>query len=110
MKGQGRELGEGSGSNPAGSVNAQLVITLTKMNEYFEKQEARIRILEQPNLETADDVALERFQKFHPLRFNGQPDEKKAERWMKTLDDICAALKYTKEQKVTFVVFQLEGE
>ena len=66
MERQGREFGEGSGSNPAESVNAQLLAALTQMTEYFEKQDTRIGRLEQPILETADDVALERFQKFRP--------------------------------------------
>ena len=55
-------------------------MTLTKITEYFEKQETRIGRLEQPNLETADDVALERFQKFHPPKFDGEPDEEKTKR------------------------------
>ena len=49
------------------------------------------------------------FKKFNPLKFDGEPDEEKAERWMETLEDIYAALKYTEEWKVKFAVFQLEG-
>ena len=109
MDGQGYEFGEGSRGDPVENVNAQLVTALTRMTEYFEKQDARIGRLEQPILETAEDVALERFQKFSPPKFDGDPDEEKAERWMETLEDIYAALKYTEERKVKFAVFQLEG-
>ena len=35
MKGQGRELKEGSGSNPTENVNTQLVTVLGQMVEYF---------------------------------------------------------------------------
>ena len=79
------------------------------MTEFFEKQETRIARLEQLNLETTDDVALKGFKKFNPLKFDGEPDEEKAERWIETLEDIYAALKYTEERKVKFAVFQLEG-
>ena len=50
------ESSEGSGSNPVESVNIQLVNALTRMTEFFEKQETQIARLEQSNLETADDV------------------------------------------------------
>ena len=109
MERQGRALEEGSGSNPAESVNAQLVIALTKMTEYFEKQEAQIGRLEQPILETADDVTLQRFQKFRPPTFNGEGGVDGAERWIETIEKIYRALKYSDERKVTFGEFQLEG-
>ena len=97
MEARGTELGEGFRSNPVENMNAQLVIALTQMTEFFEKQETRIARLEQSNLETADDVALKGFMKFNPLKFDGEPDEEKAERWMETLEDIYAALNYTEE-------------
>ena len=105
MDRQGHEFGTGSGSTSVENLNAQLVIALTRMNEYFEKQDAQIGRLEQPILETVEDVALERFQKFSPPTFDGESNEEQAERWMETLEDIYAALKYTEEQKVKFVVF-----
>ena len=88
------ESSEGSGSNPVESVNIQLVNALTRMTEFFEKHEAQIARLEQSNLKMADDVALKGFLKFNPLKFDGEPDEEKAERWMETLENIYAALKY----------------
>ena len=47
---------ERQGSNPADNINAQLATTLTHIAEYFKGQETRVEILE-----TAKDVALERF-------------------------------------------------
>nr|XP_027088653.1 uncharacterized protein LOC113710002 [Coffea arabica] len=52
--------------------------------------------------------ALERFQKFVPLKFLGGPDPDVAERWLEKMVDIFAALHYTEERQVTFAVFQLE--
>ena len=66
MEGQGRELGEGQESNPIESVNAQLATALAQMVEFFKRQENRAEVLE-----IANDVALERFQKFNPPKFSG---------------------------------------
>ena len=104
MEGQGREMGEGQGNNPTDSVNMQLVATLTQLVEFFKRQETRVE-----TIEIADDVALERFQKFGPPKFNGEANEEVAERWMDTMENIYAVLRYTEERKVRFGVFQLEG-
>ena len=79
------------------------------MTEYFEKQEAQIGRLEQPILETTDDVALQRFQKFRPPTFNGKGGVDEAEKWIETIEKIYRALKYSDERKVTFGEFQLKG-
>ena len=65
------------------------------MTEYFEKQDTQIGRQEQPILKTADDVALERLMKFHHPKFNGDPNEERAEKWIETIKAIYAALKYT---------------
>ena len=57
----------------------------------------------------SEDRALERFQKFSPPKFLGEPDPDVAERWLEKMINIFAALHYTEERQVTFVVFQLEG-
>ena len=106
METHGSELVEGSESNSTGNVNTQLVTAMTRMTEYFE---ARIEKLEQPKLEATDDLALRRFQKLQPPKFDGEADVEKAENWMETLEDIYAALEYTEEQKVKFAAFQLKG-
>jgi hypothetical protein len=47
------------------------------------------------------DQALERFLKFHPPQFLVKADqEQEAKSWMKQIDDLCAALNYTKQRKV----------
>ena len=61
MDKQRHEFGEGSESTSVENVNAQLIIALTRMTEYFEKQDTQIGKLEQPILEIAEDVTLERF-------------------------------------------------
>ncbi|XP_027156976.1 uncharacterized protein LOC113758225 [Coffea eugenioides] len=57
----------------------------------------------------SEDRALERFQKFSPPKFLGGPDPDVAEKWLKKMIDIFAALHYSEERQVTFAVFQLEG-
>ena len=57
----------------------------------------------------SENRALERFQKFFPPKFIGEPDPDEAERQLKKMVDIFAALHYTEERHVTFAVFQLEG-
>ncbi len=86
------------------------------MMDFMERQESRMERQEnrnerrEPNtLEMSDDVALERFQKFHPSKFNGEVGEEEAERWMETMSDIYSALRYEEERKVKFGAFQLEG-
>ena len=98
------ESGEGSGSNPNDNVNNPLVMTLTQIAEYFKRQEARAE-----TLEISEDVALERFQKFGPPRFNGEGGEEIAEKWIEGMEDIYKVLRYQDERKISFGEFQLEG-
>ena len=81
-----------------------MATALAQIAEYFKRQENRSEALE-----TANDVALERFQKFKPPKFNGEANEEMAERWMEAIEDIYTVLKYTEERKVDFGVFQLKG-
>ena len=104
MEGQGREIGEGSGSNPTDNVNAQLATALTQIAEYFKRQETRNEILE-----TSQDIALEHFQKFGPPRFNEECGVEMAKKWIEAIEDIYKVLKYTDERKISFGEFQLEG-
>ena len=56
-----------------------------------------------------EDVALERFQKFHPPKFNGKGGEEIAEGWIESMNNIYDALRYSEERKVAFRKYQLEG-
>ncbi|XP_071901058.1 uncharacterized protein [Coffea arabica] len=55
------------------------------------------------------DRALERFQKFAPPKFIGEPSPDLAEGWMDRMINIFAALGYPEERQVSFAVFQFEG-
>ena len=79
-------------------------MTLTQITEYFKRQETRAE-----NLEIYEDVALERFQKFRPPRFNGEGGEEIVEKWIEGMKDIYKVLKYQDERKISFGEFQLEG-
>ena len=57
-----------------------------------------------------EDVALERFQKFRPPKFNGKTRDEGAERWLENIVGIFKALGYGEERKVNFAVFQLEED
>nr|XP_027093680.1 uncharacterized protein LOC113714080 [Coffea arabica] len=60
-------------------------------------------------IQQGEDKALEWFQKFSPPQFIGGPNPDVAEKWLEKMIDIFAALHYTEERQVIFVVFQLEG-
>ncbi|XP_071926121.1 uncharacterized protein [Coffea arabica] len=57
----------------------------------------------------SEDRALERFLKFGPPKFYGEPEPEIAEGWWERITEIFAALNYTEERKVTFATFQFEG-
>ena len=46
---------------------------------------------------------------FSPPKFIGGPDSELAENWLEKMINIFAALDYTEERRVNFVVFQFEG-
>ena len=88
--------------------NHQLELTLAKMANYFERQEERFDRGDRIMTEVPEDVALERFQKFRPPKFNGKGGEEIAEGWIESMNDIYDALRYFEERKVIFGKYQLE--
>nr|XP_027075958.1 uncharacterized protein LOC113699809 [Coffea arabica] len=56
-----------------------------------------------------EDRVLERFLKFNPPKFTGEPDLEVAENWLERMTNIFAALDYAEERQVTFAVFQFKG-
>ena len=68
---------EGEGSAQGGN-DQQLNSTLARMADFFEDQQNKWNGNERTNTEVADDVALERFQKFKPPVFDGEKDEEVA--------------------------------
>ncbi|XP_027174390.1 uncharacterized protein LOC113774009 [Coffea eugenioides] len=55
-----------------------------------------------------EDRALEWFQKFAPPKFIGEPNPDLAKGWLDRMSDIFAALEYSEERQISFVVFQFE--
>ncbi len=55
-----------------------------------------------------DDQALERFLKFHPPRFMGEPDDRKAESFIAEIEKIFEVLSYTDTQKIKYASYRLE--
>ncbi|XP_027071994.1 uncharacterized protein [Coffea arabica] len=56
-----------------------------------------------------EDRALERFLKFTPPKFTGEPDPEAVENWLKRMTNIFAALDYTEDRRVNFAAFQFQG-
>ena len=52
---------------------------------------------------------MERFLKFNPPKFIGEPDPEIAENWLERMTNIFAALDYTEDRRVNFAAFQFEG-
>ena len=94
--------GEGSAQ---GGNNHQLDSTLARMADISEDQRNKWNGNERMTNEVADDVALERFQKFKPLTFDGEKDEEVAEKWLVAMEKIYLALEYFEKRKVTFGAF-----
>ena len=61
--------------------------------------------LDAPRRVESEDVALERFQKFRPPKFNGKAGDEAAEHWLDNMGNIFRALGYGDERKVNFAVF-----
>ena len=52
-----------------------------------------------------EDRALERFLKFNPPKFLGEPDPEVAENWLERMTNIFAALDYSEDRRVNFAAF-----
>ena len=104
------ETVEGQGSSQGGNNNNhQMESTLARMADFLERQENRRNESDHTSSEVPNDVALERFQKFRPPKFNGEMGEEMAEKWIEAIEDIFEALNYSDMRKVAFGKFQLEG-
>ncbi|KAL3830474.1 hypothetical protein ACJIZ3_019276 [Penstemon smallii] len=57
-----------------------------------------------------NDQDFERFLRFHPPRFAGEPDDQKAEEWLEEIEKIFKVMGYTNQQRVSFASFKLEGD
>ena len=84
-------------------------LTLAKMAEFFDEQRNRWDGIGMMGKEVTNDVALKRFQKFNPSKYNGETGVEAAEKWIEDMEKIYKALGYNDARKVTFVEFQLEG-
>ncbi|XP_071917067.1 uncharacterized protein [Coffea arabica] len=56
-----------------------------------------------------EDRAFERFLKFNPPKFIGEPDPEVADNWLERMTNIFANLDYTENRRVNFAAFQFEG-
>ncbi|XP_027152140.1 uncharacterized protein LOC113752211 [Coffea eugenioides] len=110
---QGEEQGSVANQNqgPLGDGGDQVATTINRMTDLLARlvdQLGQVPGNQQRDPEVGEDRALERFQKFSPLKFLRGPEPEVAENWFERIEDIFAALHYTEERQVTFAVFQLE--
>ena len=59
--------------------------------------------------EESDDKMLTRFLRFNPPRFDGKPDDRKAEFWLAEVEKIFRVLNYPDPQKVRYATYLFEG-
>lgn len=58
----------------------------------------------------AENNQLEKFLRHEPGKFYGELDDEEAEKWLNRVEKIYAALRYTDEAQITYVVFLFEGD
>nr|XP_027096018.1 uncharacterized protein LOC113715913 [Coffea arabica] len=56
-----------------------------------------------------ENRVLERFLKFDPPKFTGEPDPEVAENWLERMTNIFATLDYTENRRVNFAAIHFEG-
>ena len=88
---------------------ATAIQEMTNILTRLAKQQGQAPVNQSRDPEIGEDRALERFQKFSPPKFLGGPDPERAERWLKTIINIFAALNYKEKRQVNLSVFQFEG-
>ena len=102
MATEGNANNEGESSN---NNNQQLDSTLAKMVEFFDEQRIRWNGGGRFGATVTDDMALERFQKFNPPTYGGEPSVETAEKWIESIEKIYKALSYNDARKVAFAEF-----
>ncbi|XP_027184156.1 uncharacterized protein LOC113782462 [Coffea eugenioides] len=117
--GRGRGRGRGRGSEGENENEPDQVATvIQRMADLLERMANQQGQDQGSNVENpgnnagnheGEDRALERFQKFAPPKFIGGPNPDLAEGWLDRMLDIFAALGYSEERQISFVVFQFEG-
>ena len=55
------------------------------------------------------DQAAERFARFHPDKFSGAPNARKAELWLESMENLFSILHYPEERMIELATFQFEG-
>ncbi|KAL0283216.1 UNVERIFIED_CONTAM: hypothetical protein Sradi_7236900 [Sesamum radiatum] len=79
-----------------------LLATLQQFFQYTQGQTPQATAI------PATDQALERFLRFQPPKFLGEPDDYKAESWLDEIEKIFKVLRYDDEQKILFSTFRFE--
>ncbi|XP_027171665.1 uncharacterized protein LOC113771264 [Coffea eugenioides] len=114
-RGGGRGRGQGidgvTNENANTQAETQVATAIQRMADLLERmvnQQGQGQVQYLGNHE-GEDRALERFQKFLPLKFLDGPSLDIAESWLERMLDIFAALGYPEERLIAFAVFQFEG-
>ena len=89
----------------AGDQMATAIQQMTNILARLVDQQGQIPVNQPQNPEIGEDRALEKFQKFVPPKFLGEPDPDIAEQWLEAMINIFAALNYIEQRQVNFAVF-----
>ncbi|KAL3834244.1 hypothetical protein ACJIZ3_008980 [Penstemon smallii] len=89
---------------------SELPQMFTFMQQYMEfcQQQSQANISTNLPVQTTTDQTLERFLRFQPPKFFGEPDDQKAELWLSEMENIFCVLNYTDAQKINLATFRLE--
>nr|XP_027095989.1 uncharacterized protein LOC113715884 [Coffea arabica] len=107
---RGSEFNQDHGQGSmAGDPVATAINRITDVLERMTEHQALGAVHHQGGPTDTEDRALERFLKFGPPKFYGEPEPEVAEGWWERISDIFAALNYAEKRQMTFAAFQFEG-
>ena len=87
----------------------QLVQTVQQQNELLHRTAPEPVQPARNNDNNQHERMLDRFLRFQPPRFFGEPDDRKAENWVAVLEKIFRVLQCGEGEKVEFAIFLMEG-
>mgnify|MGYP004719527777 CR=1 FL=1 len=110
LKDQGSATGPTQGQeNVEGNQVSTAINRMTDILERLVERQGPGPLNQPGAQDRGEDRALERFLKFNPPKFTGEPNPEVAENWLERMTNIFAALDYTEDRRVNFAAFQFEG-
>ncbi|XP_012833825.1 PREDICTED: uncharacterized protein LOC105954689 [Erythranthe guttata] len=92
----------------AATPEVQSMLTMWQQFMQFCQQPPQTGVPMAEHAMPMEDQRFERFLRFRPPKFVGEPDDRKAENWLNELEKIFEVTNYSDSQKVSYAAFQLE--